>query len=318
MSTSPSSTMGKILTVMQTLNFYLSEHPAIVGFRWSPALSWGSTWSFLFTSIAVYVVLSVILHLLLALLLRRGQTVPLGPLPALHSLSMALISVTIFTGILISSTAEIKETRWFWRRSKTPFQWLLCFPLGTRPSGRVFFWSYVFYLSHFLHMVRTVFVIIRYRKLVFFELFYHSIYTCTSFLWLEFSQSFQVLAILFTTLVYSVMYGYRFWNAIAARGACFRFELNCLIVLLGCNLVCHFGVPLLHFSKGGCNGIGAWVFNSVLNGAVLFLFINFYVRVYFGKRRNLAGVGDRGKNIDGSFSVLGTGKEANSKKLKSN
>ncbi|KAL2339652.1 hypothetical protein Fmac_007592 [Flemingia macrophylla] len=26
------------------------------------------------------------------------------------------------------------ETQWFWRRSKTPLQWLLCFPLGTRPS----------------------------------------------------------------------------------------------------------------------------------------------------------------------------------------
>ncbi|KAK7307564.1 hypothetical protein VNO77_40751 [Canavalia gladiata] len=319
MSTSPSGvTLGKASTVMQTINFYLSEHPAIVGFRWNHPLCWGSTWSFLFSSIVVYIVLSIFLHLLLALLLRRGQPVPLGPVPALHSLSMSLISLTIFTGILISASAEIKETRWFWRRSKTPLQWLLCFPLGTRPSGRVFFWSYIFYLSRFLHMLRTVFVILRRRKLFFFQLFYHSISTFMSFLWLEFSQSFQVLAILFTTLAYSVMYGYRFWTAIAARGVCYPFVLNCQIVLLGCNLVCHVGVLLLHFSKGGCNGIGAWVFNSVLNGAILLLFLNFYVRAYFCKKRNVQSVGDRSENMAPSCSLLGARKEPDTNKLKSN
>ncbi|XP_020218339.1 elongation of fatty acids protein 3-like [Cajanus cajan] len=267
--------------MMQRLNFYLSEHPAIVGFRWSHALCWGSTWSFLVSSIAVYVVVSIFLHLVLALLLRRGKPVPLGPLPAIHSLSMSLISATIFAGLLVSAAAEIKETRWFWRRSKTPLQWLLCFPLGTRPSGRVFFWSYVFYLSRFLHMLRTVLVILRRRKLVFFHLFYHSISTFMSFLWLEFSQSFQVLAILFTPLAYCVTYGHRFWAAIAARRPCFPLVLNFQIALFGCNVVCHVAVLLLHFFKGGCNGIGACLFNALLNAAILLPFLNFYVRVYF-------------------------------------
>ncbi|XP_057449429.1 elongation of fatty acids protein 3-like [Lotus japonicus] len=292
--------MGKASAAIQTLSFYLSEHPSIVGFRWSHAQSWGSTWSFLFTSIAVYIVISLFLHLLLAIFLRRGRPVPLGPLPAIHFLSVALVSATIFAGILLSAATEIKETRWFWRRSKTPLQWLLCFPLGTRPSGRVFFWSYVFYLSRFLHMLRTVFVILRRRKLVFFQLFYHSISAFTSFLWLEYSQSFQVLAILFTTLAYAVMYGYRFWTAVgsSARGACFPLVLNCQVALLGCNLVCHVGVLLMHFFKGGCNGIGAWVLNSVLNGAVLFLFLNFYVRLYLGKKRKVNCVGEEEAGAD--------------------
>ncbi|KAK6129059.1 hypothetical protein DH2020_037193 [Rehmannia glutinosa] len=172
--------------------------------------------------------------------------------------------------------------------ANNPFQWLLCFPLGTRPSGRVFFWSYIYYLSRFLHALRSFNAIIRYRKLSFFKLFNHSISIFMSFLWLEFSQSFQVLAILLTTLVYSVVYGYRFWTAIGLPSACFPFVVNCQIVLLSCNLVCHFGVLLLHFIKGGCNGIGAWIFNSVLNGAILFLFLNFYVKRYL--RRIKAGV----------------------------
>lgn len=275
-------------SIQKGVIYYLSEHPSIVGFRWSTSQSWGSTWSFLFTSISLYVVVSLTLHLLLSLLLPRRKPIPLGPIPAVHSLSMALISFTIFSGILFSAAAEIRETRWFWRRSKTtPFQWLLCFPLGTRPSGRVFFWSYIFYVSRFLHLLRTFFSLLRRRTLPSHHLLNHSILIFMSFLWLEFSQSFQVLAIVFTTLISSVVYGYRFWTAIGLPGACFPFVLNCQMVLLGCNLICHIGVLVMHLMKGGCNGIGAWGFNSVLNAAILMLFLKFYVRKYMGKNKEL-------------------------------
>ncbi|KAJ0026459.1 hypothetical protein Pint_08904 [Pistacia integerrima] len=275
------------LSTIQTIRYWLSEHPIIVNFRWNHAQSWGSTWSFLFTAIAIYIVAAIFLHLLLCLLLRRNRRIPLGPIPAVHSLAVSLISVVIFVGILLSAAAEIRDTRWFWRRTNTTtFQWLLCFPLGTRPSGRVFFWSYVFYLSRFLHLLRTFFSVLKYRKLTFFQLFNQSILTFMSFLWLEFSQSFQVLAILLTTLLYSVVYGYRFWTAIGLPSACSPFVVNCQMVLLGCNLVCHFGVLFLHLLKGGCNGIGAWGFNSVLNAVILLLFMNFYVKMHLKNRKS--------------------------------
>ncbi|KAK1586621.1 hypothetical protein Q3G72_004320 [Acer saccharum] len=290
-----------MLITVKTLTYYLSEHPSIINFQWSYDQSWGSTWSFLFTSVTLYLTLSIFIHLLLALLLRRGQPVSLGPIPAIHSLSMTVISATIFAGILLSAAAEIRETRWFWRRNKTtPLRWLLCFPMGTRPSGRVFFWSYVFYLSRFVHMWRTFFTILRRRKLVFFQLFYNSVLTFMSFLWLEFSQSFQVLAILFTTLVYAVVYGYRFWTGIGLPGACFPLVVNCQMVLLGCNLVCHVGVLRFHFMKGGgCNGIGAWLFNSVLNAAILLPFLKFYVKMVLEKRKNIGFI--ENQNQDAKF-----------------
>ncbi|KAJ7958072.1 Elongation of fatty acids protein 3-like [Quillaja saponaria] len=272
-------------TLIQSMRYWLSEHPSIVAFRWSTTQSWGSTWSFLVAAISAYIAAAFALHLIL-LIFRRRRPVPLGPLPAIHSLAMALISVVIFVGILLSAAVEIRDTRWLWRRNKTtPFQWFLCFPIGTRPSGRVFFWSYIFYLSRFLHLFRTFFTILHHRELPFFRLFNQSILLVTSFLWLEFSQSFQVLAILFMTLLYSVVYGYRFWTAVGLPSACFPFVVNCQIVLLGCNLVCHIGVLLFHLLRGGCNGIGAWVFNSVMNGAILLLFLKFYVNKYLSKRK---------------------------------
>ncbi|PRQ26977.1 putative ELO family protein [Rosa chinensis] len=270
----------QLMKTLHIIKYWLTEHPTIVNFRWSSTQSWGSTWSFLFTVIPAYLAVAVTLHLILTIF-RRRRPVPLGPIPAAHSLLMALISAVIFVGILLSSAAEIRDTRWLWRRTKTtPFQWLLCFPLGTRPSGRVFFWSYVFYLSRFLHLFRTFFTILRRRRLSSFHLFNQSILIFTSFLWLEFSQSFQVLAILSSSLLYSVVYGYRFWIGVGLRGACFPLVVNCQVALLVCNLACHVGVLLLQVFKGGCNGIGAWVFNSVLNAAILLLFMKFYVKTH--------------------------------------
>ncbi|KAJ8772551.1 hypothetical protein K2173_027728 [Erythroxylum novogranatense] len=271
--------------VLQTINYWLAEHPVIVNFRWSPFLPWGATWWFLISTIAIYVAAATSLHLLLCLLLNRRHRVPLGPVPAMHSLTLALISIVIFIGIICSTVAEIRDTRWLWRRTKTAtaFEWLLCFPLGTRASGRVFFWSYIFYLSRYLHLLRTFFTILRRRRLTFFTLFNQSVLLLMSFIWLEFSQSFQVMAILLTTISYSVIYGYRFWTAIGLPGACFPFVVDCQVVVLVCNLICHFGVLLLHLFKGGCNGFGAWALNAVLNSVILFLVLKFYVEVHTRK-----------------------------------
>ncbi|XP_057769943.1 elongation of fatty acids protein 3-like [Salvia miltiorrhiza] len=266
------------------LRYYLSEHPSIVSFRWSHAESWGSTWSFLLTSIALYLSAAALLHAAPLLLLRHRRSLPLGPLPAAHALSMALLSLTIFAGTLLSAAAEIRDTRWLWRRSRTtPLQWLLCFPLGTRASGRVFFWSYAFYLSRFLHAAGSLIEILRRRRIPAFKLCSHAVSITASFLWLEFTQSFQVVGIVLTTLVYSAVYGYRFWTAVGLPGACPPFVANCQMLLLGCNLVCHCAVLLLHLLTGGCNGIGAWLFNSVLNGAVMMLFLNFYIKMHHRK-----------------------------------
>lgn len=271
----------------QTLVYWLTEQPTITNFRWSTTQSWGSTWSFLLYSMAAYLLLSLLLHLTLLLLFRRRTPVPLGPIPAFHSLSMSLIYAVIFTGTVFSAAAEIRDTRWFWRRSKTPLQWLLCFPLGTRPSGRAFFWSYAYYLAHFLHMFRTYFTILRRRKLGMLKIFKNLMLVCMSFLWLEFSQSFQLVAIMLSSLLYSIVYGYRFWRAIGLPSTCFPFVLSCQTVLLGCNVLCHVGVLLLHLRKGGCNGIGAWIFNSVLNAAILLLFVNSFVRKMHSRRRKV-------------------------------
>ncbi|KAK4779003.1 hypothetical protein SAY86_006531 [Trapa natans] len=262
---------------LEAVRFYLSEHPMVVNFRWSPALTWGSTWFFIFAAIAAYLAAAIAIHILLLLVAGR-HPVPLGPLPALHGLAVAIVSAVIFAGTLVSAVAEIRDTRWFWRRTgtATPVHWLLCFPLGTRPSGRVFFWSYAFYLSRFLHLLRTFSAILRRRVLPLFQIFNQSTLLLMSFLWLEFSQSSQVLAILSSTLLYVVIYGYRFWTELGLPPASFQLVGNCHVAVLGCHMACHVGLLFLHLFGGGCNGMGAWIINSFLNGAILMLILKFY------------------------------------------
>uniref|UniRef100_A0ACD5XS40 Uncharacterized protein n=2 Tax=Avena sativa TaxID=4498 RepID=A0ACD5XS40_AVESA len=241
--------------------YWLAEHPAMVGFQWSPSgRLWFSTWAFLLSFLAAYISLSLSLDSVLAAF-RRKRPLPLGPVPAAHALLMAVVSVAVFAGTLLSAVAEIRDTRWSWRgRSHTtPLRWLLCFPPGTHSSGRVFFWSYAYYLSRYLHAARGLFAVLRRRRDAAARVLAHAAAVAMPFLWLEFSQSFQVLAILASTLAHAVA----FWMpaARAARGP-----------LLGCNLVCHAGVVWMHMGvAGGCSGIGAWVFNTLLNAALFLL-----------------------------------------------
>ncbi|KAG6490260.1 elongation of fatty acids protein 3-like [Zingiber officinale] len=283
MTTSISTTRGggggAATTTAAGITYWLAEHPAIVGFRWSHAHSFGSTWSFLVEFLILNALAAASLNLLLRLL-RIHQPLPLGPLLAIHSFAMSLSSAAIFLGMLLSVAAEIRDTRWSWggRSATTPLRWLLCFPPGTRPSGRVFFWSYAFYLSRFLHLLRTFLHILRRRRRTLAGVFRHSARLCMSFLWLEFSQSFQVVVILCSTLAQAVVFGHRFWVGVGLPAASRSGPLLMLAfqaTLTGCNLVCDLAVLLLHFAKGGgCNGIGAWVFNSILNAVLLLLFVD--------------------------------------------
>ena len=58
------------------------------------------------------ILLSQVMETMVELLIF-GRPVPLGPIPAVYSLSVALISAVIFTGTLFFAAAEIWDTRWF-------------------------------------------------------------------------------------------------------------------------------------------------------------------------------------------------------------
>ena len=59
--------------------YWLAEHPAIVGFRWSPTDLWFSTWAFLLGFLASYVALCLALDAFLGTAGSRSRWAPRPP-----------------------------------------------------------------------------------------------------------------------------------------------------------------------------------------------------------------------------------------------
>lgn len=65
--------------------------------------------------------------------------------------------------------------------------WLICFPPGTKPAGRVFFWSYVYYLSKFYELLDTLILVLKGKPLTFLHVYHHATVIAMCFFWLEVS-----------------------------------------------------------------------------------------------------------------------------------
>eukprot|EP01018_Ginkgo_biloba_P011946 Gb_34824 [translate_table: standard] len=268
---------SSILHVRAFLRYWLAEYPVISRFRWDHN-AWGSSWIFLFVSLALYLFLIGFLKLVL---IKRKRPLPLGPIPAIHNFILLIISLIIFVGCWEATAVEIKETRWIWRKSKSVPEWILCFPLGTRPTGRVFFWSYAFYLSKYYEFFNTFIRILRKMPLGFLHIFHHMMVVCMCFLWLEFSQSLQILGILTNTLVHMIIYSRFFCCNDELPPPYTKLAANCQIVQFVILCAGYVAMLRLHFTKEGCNGMVAWILNGFVYAALFWFRWIFHLKKHY-------------------------------------
>ncbi|KAH7292055.1 hypothetical protein KP509_29G049600 [Ceratopteris richardii] len=203
------------------------------------------------------------------ILCLRKRPVPLGPIPALYNFVLLLASIVMFVGCLQSAIAEIAETRWLWQRSKTSFEWILCFPLGTRPAGRVFYWSYVFYLSKFYEFIGTFILLLQKRNPSMGHVLRNAMVVVMCFLWLQFAQSLQILTLLSTTGLYIIMYLYLCACRLGYAPHLDNVMRYCQIAQYVIMLFASIGLVGLHYKKQGCSGMGAWLFGAVMDVSLL-------------------------------------------------
>ncbi|PON91084.1 ELO family, partial [Trema orientale] len=97
------------------------------------------------------------------------------------------------------------------------------------------------------------------------------------FLLLEFSWSFQVLAIFSATLVHAAI-------ALDLGGMCFFFIIMCHLAARRQRYLPRRCVSL-HLMKGKCNGISALLLKLVLHDIILLMSLNFYVKMHLGKKK---------------------------------
>lgn len=177
-----------IVGTIDPMEFRASYHGFVDSFEWHFGKTGGSSLPFLATSIAGYLTVIFSLQLLLR---QRKTAVPLGSLPAIHNLILCIGSLIMFLGALeatiSSSLLWLREgsSKSAYLTAKTGYHWLLCFPVDTLPRGRIFFWSYIYYLSKFYELLDTVILVLRKKPLSFLHVYHHSFVVIMCWLWLQ-------------------------------------------------------------------------------------------------------------------------------------
>ncbi|XP_058089568.1 elongation of fatty acids protein 3-like [Magnolia sinica] len=262
------------------LRHWLVGHPAIANFRWIEHQTWGASPQFLVTALLSYLALTLLLHLTLP---KSPSTSASPPTPflrlisAVHNLALLLISFTMAVGCSLSSISQMPNP-----------SWLFCFPSNaTPPSGPVFFWAYIFYLSKLLEFSDTLLILFNPNKrLTFLHVYHHALVVLMCYLWLHASQSLMPVALATNASVHTLMYGYYLLCSIGKRPRWKRMVTDCQIVQFVFSFGCSVVMMWLHFARaegGGCSGLGAWAFNAGFNASLLLLFLNFHSKNYGSK-----------------------------------
>ncbi|XP_072972913.1 fatty acid elongase 3-like [Typha angustifolia] len=268
------------------LRWWLVDNPTIASFHWIPGHTFGSSISFLATAVATYITL---------VLLFRHRLLPLPfPSPSLlrlfsaaHNLLLLVLSFSMAAGCALSSLSSMPSPRW-----------LFCFPRSSiPPSGPVFFWAHVFYLSKLYELVDTLLILLARdgRRLTFLHVYHHAVVVVMCYMWLATSQSLVPIALVTNAGVHVVMYAYYFSCSVGWRWPP-RWK-RAVTEMQIAQFVLSFAVSVVflwyHFAGGGCEGMKGWLFNAVFNASLLALFFNFHTNAYAGKRATNKGKRER-------------------------
>mmetsp|Transcript_16125 Transcript_16125/g.41911 ORF Transcript_16125/g.41911 Transcript_16125/m.41911 type:complete len:260 (-) Transcript_16125:96-875(-) len=193
-------------------------------------------------------------------------------LAALHNFILCSGSAVMLAGCAYEAMQEARRLH--------SFQWLFCLDVGTHVKGPLYFWSYIYYLSKYYELLDTVILVLKGRALTFLHVAHHSMVLVMAYLWLECSQSLQVLALLFNTGVHVFMYFYYFMCSIGRPPKWKKAITNIQIWQFVSSFLLSVPFWWIHYTVKPCSGFQAMVFNTVFNLMLLFLFANFHRKSY--------------------------------------
>lgn len=254
--------------MFSAIEYYLVKQPSIENFTWIPNKTIASSPQFLIFTILSYLSLTFSLT---RLSLPPVPPVILKPITAVHSTSLLLLSIIMALGCFLSIISDTPH-----------LQWIICFPLNTPPSGPLFFWAYIFYLSKILEFIDTLLIIMSnsIRRLTFLHVYHHSAVVVMCYIFLQTSQSLFPLVLLTNASVHVLMYAYYLSCALGVRPKWKKLVTDCQIVQF-CSSFFVLGLLLFyHFSGPGCSGVSGWIFNVVFYASLLFLFVEFHKKNY--------------------------------------
>ncbi|CAE5966353.1 unnamed protein product [Arabidopsis arenosa] len=260
-------------SVYSTLTYWLVHHPYIANFTWTEGETLGSTVFFVFVVVSVYLSTTFLLRYTIDSLPTLVPRI-LKPITAVHSLILFLISLAMAVGCTLSLISS--------QDPKASVFHAICLPVDVKPSGPLFFWAQVFYLSKILEFVDTLLIILNksIHRLSFLHVYHHATVVIMCYLWLRTRQSMFPVGIVMNSTVHVIMYGYYFLCAVGSRPKWKKLVTNVQIVQFVVGLGLGSGAMLQHYFGSGCSGVWALYFNGVFNASLLALFYNFHSKNY--------------------------------------
>ncbi|KAH9751731.1 Very-long-chain 3-oxoacyl-CoA synthase [Citrus sinensis] len=269
-------------SITSTLQYWLVNHPQILNFTWTQNQTPASSPHFLILSILTYLSLTLILYHISTSTSPSPSSSPLigphilKPITAVHNLTLLLLSLVMAVGCTLSIVLHSPDLRH-----------TLCFPPTISPSGPLFFYAYIFYLSKILEFLDTLLIILSnsIQRLTFLHVYHHATVVVMCYLWLQTKQSLFPIALVTNASVHVIMYGYYLLCVMGLRPKWKRLVTDCQIVQFVFSFVVSVLMLYYHFTGFGCSGILGWCFNAVFNASLLPLFVNFHSKSYAKKKQ---------------------------------
>ncbi|XP_054794355.1 elongation of fatty acids protein 3-like [Prosopis cineraria] len=271
--------------IFSAIEYYLVRQPSIENFTWIPNQTLASSPQF--------IVFTVVFYLCFTFSLSRHSLPPvppaiLKPITAIHSTFLLVLSFIMALGCLLSTISHAPH-----------FHWIICFPPNTPPSGAVFFWAYVFYLSKILEFVDTFLIILSgsIKRLTFLHVYHHSAVVVMCYIWLETSQSLFPVVLVTNASVHVLMYTYYLSCALGVRPTWKKLVTDCQIVQFYSSFLVLSLMLWYHFSGSGCSGVLGWSFNVVFYASLLILFVDFHKKNYGSNSKKTMMMEDDDDNV---------------------
>ena len=214
---------------------------------------------------AVYVAVVLALHFWMK---RRGRGFDTTYVQAAHNLVLCVGSLAMALGTLLEvyrrASSDAEGTRW-----------LFCERASTAPTGALWFWSYVYYLSKYYELLDTVLQLFKGRPPphFFLHVYHHAVVLLMAWNWLEYVQTLQHIALLFNTSVHVVMYYYYFRRVLGWPVWWKRYVTQFQLVQFGSSAACGVVTLYLVAVRGdACAGKGALLFNFAFNMTLMYQF----------------------------------------------
>jgi len=237
------------------------------------------------------------------LLMRSREGFCLKRVTAFHNVVLSIGSLVMLLGTL----AELFRRR----NSAGGVDWFFCERPETLPTGPLFFWSWIYYLSKYYEMLDTVLVLVQKSRVPHFKLqvYHHAAVVPMAWLWCEQQQTLHWAGLLFNTCVHVVMYMYYAFRALSWPTPWKKWITKLQIVQFMTSFALLTVTVKYVVSGSTCAGMGSLLYNAVFNATLLLQFIGVDKR-----NTKLATEGKTNGHIDGHTNSNGNCKSNEGKK----